>query len=186
MALFVISRKNLMDEPYPGQDPAIAVAAINPKQDAIRIKRPRAPVAKLDAERLLGTSGFDKLLEMLKTTKRTNDPAQDLHRIMLLYQIWGQELFPKLTLVDFIQKTQRVCTQRPLRMYLKEIIAMEKRRKMGSFAEESMYANPWAGSDSEDDVVISRVPNDEDDENINPHRLDLFASVPSSDYLPVW
>ena len=76
---------------------------------------------KLDADILLGDQGFPKLLDMtrkmnFKGNSKVVDLTQDLDRLMKLYHVWAIELFPKLRLDDFIQKTEKLCTQRRLKV----------------------------------------------------------------------
>jgi hypothetical protein len=86
-------------------------------------RRTRDPIAKLDAEKLLSEQGFPKLLAMFKKSRFTNTPKNNLMKVMSIfifnkgiYQIWGQDLFPKLNLNDFLVKTENVCTQGRLKV----------------------------------------------------------------------
>lgn len=79
-------------------------------------RRKANPRAKLDAERLLGPTGFPRLLAMARKIKPSGSDLRDLDKIITTYQFWAQDLFPKLLQTDFLKQTEKICTQRPLKV----------------------------------------------------------------------
>ncbi|CAG8446613.1 20834_t:CDS:2 [Dentiscutata erythropus] len=84
------------------------------KKEKPRAKR--APLPKLDAERLLGEDGLRKLRmksHELVINKR-EDPEKNLGNLMTFYQIWAHELFPSMKFRDVITKTEKICREKRL------------------------------------------------------------------------
>ncbi|CAG8708148.1 17212_t:CDS:2, partial [Cetraspora pellucida] len=85
------------------------------KKEKARAKR--APLPKLDADRLLGEDGLRKLLmksHELVIDKR-EDPEKNLRNLMTFYQIWAHEMFPSMKFRDVIAKTEKICKEERLK-----------------------------------------------------------------------
>ncbi|KAF9166102.1 chromosome segregation in meiosis- protein [Actinomortierella ambigua] len=82
-------------------------------------KKPRKPVPKLDAEKLLGEQGLPLLRKYGQTFRVRRKYASDsekranakdnLARMMAMCQTWGDNLFPKATFHDFIRLAEAKC-----------------------------------------------------------------------------
>ncbi|XP_012277011.1 TIMELESS-interacting protein [Orussus abietinus] len=116
----------------------------------------RAPVPKLNIERLKGPKGIHTIEEYFKGFKTygKGHEGTDLDRIMKRLEHWAHRLFPKYRFDDFIEKMETLGTKKDLHVYLKKY-----RLNMISF----------------DDAIIS--DKDEDENNIEQDEsipLDAF------------
>ncbi|KAF9971511.1 chromosome segregation in meiosis- protein [Actinomortierella ambigua] len=82
-------------------------------------KKPRKPVPRLDAEKLLGEQGLPLLRKYGQTFKiqrkyngeseKRANAKDNLARMMAMCQTWGDNLFPKATFSDFIRMAESKC-----------------------------------------------------------------------------
>ncbi|GAA5885357.1 hypothetical protein JCM16303_006017 [Sporobolomyces ruberrimus] len=88
--------------------------------DAAPVKKKRV-VAKMDETRLLGPTGFPKLIEDIKRVKLKGKghEAQDLKRVLSLYQLWSHQMYPKTNLRDTLTTVEKLCHKRSLQRSLK-------------------------------------------------------------------
>ncbi|KAG0231376.1 chromosome segregation in meiosis- protein [Actinomortierella wolfii] len=99
-----------------GQDAPLDLAEVKIVE---KEKKPRKPVPRLDAERLLSEQGLPLLRKYGRTFKirrtYTNEAEKranakdNLARMMAMCQTWGDNLFPKATFHDFIRMTESKC-----------------------------------------------------------------------------
>lgn len=89
---------------------------LDPAVSPSKTKRRTREIAKLDSDKLLSDAGLPALLAMFKKTKFKGEAFQNGQQLMRIYHVWAQDLFPKLTLQDFLTKTERVCTQTRMRV----------------------------------------------------------------------
>ncbi|KAF9905363.1 chromosome segregation in meiosis- protein [Linnemannia zychae] len=86
---------------------------------AVNIGKKRAKQVRLDSEKLLGNQGFPMLMDQGKRLKirdkyRTSaekdlNSKKNLADLMMLYQTWAHNLFPKSTFRDFIIQAESKC-----------------------------------------------------------------------------
>lgn len=157
---------NSLDQPpIPALDPSLDLLAAS---TAKKVRRPRE-FSKLDADKLLSARGLPHLLSIVKQTNLKTNVflfIQGLATMMGVYQVWGQGLFPKLTFNDFCKKTEKVCSQRRLRVFLRQNCNDDKRARMGiqddlddEQAQDHLLVNPWTNaSDSENDEKVYVAP----------------------------
>ncbi|KAI8929349.1 replication fork protection component Swi3-domain-containing protein [Entophlyctis helioformis] len=126
------------------QDPAAILPSSSGQQRASgsgTASTPRQPriVAKLDAERLLGPSGLPTLLQRAKKLrlKGKGHELQDLNKVLMIYKIWGLELFPKLAFPDFVERLERVCRERRVRLYMAQLLRDQEMKELGIGADHS-------------------------------------------------
>ncbi|GAA5911096.1 Csm3p [Sporobolomyces salmoneus] len=88
--------------------------------DAVPAKKRRI-VAKMDETRLLGPSGFPKLMQDIKRVrlKGKGHEAQDLKRVLSLYQLWTHQMYPKTNLRDTLTTVEKLCHKRSAQRALK-------------------------------------------------------------------
>ncbi|KAF9127032.1 hypothetical protein BGX30_014980 [Mortierella sp. GBA39] len=85
----------------------------------VNVAKKRAKVVRLDSEKLLGIQGFPMLMAQGKRFKIRNkhrtsaekdaNSKRNLADLMILYQTWAHNLFPKSTFRDFILQTEAKC-----------------------------------------------------------------------------
>ncbi|KAI9726205.1 MAG: chromosome segregation in meiosis- protein [Chrysothrix sp. TS-e1954] len=89
--------------------------------EEVKVRKPRAPVAKLDEERLLGTKGIPKLRKIGKERfkfKGKGHEYSDVAKLLTTYQLWLDDLFPKakfadgLTIIEKLGHTKRMQVMR--------------------------------------------------------------------------
>ncbi|KAM0748526.1 Swi3-domain-containing protein [Meredithblackwellia eburnea MCA 4105] len=86
----------------------------------VKLKK-RRTVAKMDDERLLGPSGFPKLLQDVKRfrVKGKGHEMKDLKKLMSLYQLWAHQMYPRTNLRDTLHSVERLCRKRRVHHALK-------------------------------------------------------------------
>ncbi|KAF8931093.1 chromosome segregation in meiosis- protein [Haplosporangium gracile] len=85
----------------------------------VNVAKKRAKMVRLDSEKLLGIQGFPMLMAQGKRLKIRNkhrtsaekdaNSKKNLADLMLLYQTWAHNLFPKSTFRDFILQAEAKC-----------------------------------------------------------------------------
>ncbi|KAJ3167964.1 chromosome segregation in meiosis- protein [Geranomyces variabilis] len=148
----------------------------------------RAPIPKLDADKLLCPEGLPRLRMMtskLSFKKKGNETA-DLRKLMSLYQLWGHGLFPKLKFNSFIEKTESICKQKRLKIFFQAVLAEERRLRYD--AAFDVLGNPEGGEssaaalqgDGEGKRMDDRMDLDEDEEDTPlEHSTSIFNPPPS-------
>ncbi|GAA5830320.1 hypothetical protein JCM3766R1_002868 [Sporobolomyces carnicolor] len=81
----------------------------------------RRVVAKMDETRLLGPSGFPKLIQDIQRVKLKGKghEAQDLKRVLSMYQLWTHQMYPKTNLRDTLASVEKLCHKRSAQRALK-------------------------------------------------------------------
>ncbi|KNC97301.1 uncharacterized protein SPPG_07230 [Spizellomyces punctatus DAOM BR117] len=99
-------------------------------------------LVKLDAEKLLGPSGLPRLrhLSSKLTFKGKGHETENLRKLIAFYQIWAHNLFPKLKFASFIERTEKVCRERRMKIFLEAVLQEERRRKTG-ITDDQMDSN---------------------------------------------
>ncbi|TIB68363.1 hypothetical protein E3P77_01106 [Wallemia ichthyophaga] len=95
--------------------------------------KPRRVVAKIDAERLLGTHGLPALMHDSAHWKFAGKGHEwaDLRRLLARYHLWTHKLFPKLQFGDVVERTEKICHQRRMEAALKGWKDALRRGEMG-------------------------------------------------------
>ncbi|OAQ32050.1 hypothetical protein K457DRAFT_30457 [Linnemannia elongata AG-77] len=85
----------------------------------VNVAKKRAKMVRLDSEKLLGIQGFPMLMAQGKRLKIRNkhrtsaekdaNSKKNLADLMMLYQTWAHNLFPKSTFRDFILQAEAKC-----------------------------------------------------------------------------
>ncbi|KAI8912099.1 replication fork protection component Swi3-domain-containing protein [Powellomyces hirtus] len=149
-------------------------SAVTSPQAESQDRSARRTTVKLDADKLLSTPGLPRLRhESSKLRfKGKGHEAADLQKLMTYYQIWGHGLFPKLKFESFVEKTESVCRQKRMKIFLDAVLAEERRRRYnnGASADEEYemkiedkdrirdgmdYDEPPDGKISEDATQVS-------------------------------
>ncbi|KAJ3175687.1 chromosome segregation in meiosis- protein [Geranomyces variabilis] len=153
----------------------------------------RAPIPKLDADKLLSPEGLPRLRLMTSklSFKKKGNQTADLRKLMSLYQIWGHGLFPKLKFNSFIEKTESVCKQKRLKIFFQAVLAEERRLRydaaMGVGGDEQGGEASAAArqSDGEGERMDDRMDLDEDEEDTAlEHSASIFNPPPSQSPAP--
>ncbi|KAG6907359.1 hypothetical protein DXG01_009243 [Tephrocybe rancida] len=82
-------------------------------------KEKRKPM-RLDEGRLLGPTGFPKLIKDTKNfrTKGKGHEATDLNRLLQVYGYWTHEMYPKTTFRDTVERVEKLCHSKRMHVAL--------------------------------------------------------------------
>lgn len=97
--------------------------------EEVKVRKPRAPVAKLDEGRLLSTKGIPKLRRISKERLRFRGKGHefsDVGRMLNLYQLWLDDLFPKAKFGDGLAIIEKLGHSKRVQVMRKEWIEEEK------------------------------------------------------------
>ncbi|SDA08151.1 BZ3501_MvSof-1269-A2-R1_Chr8-1g09588 [Microbotryum saponariae] len=86
-------------------------------------KKQRQPLAKLNDVRLLGPSGFPKLLDKVQKFKIKGvkgEEKNDLKRVLRMYQLWCHQMYPRTNLTDTLKVVEKLCHKRSVQSALKQ------------------------------------------------------------------
>ncbi|KAG6851018.1 hypothetical protein H0H93_004505 [Arthromyces matolae] len=80
----------------------------------------RRKPARLDEGRLLGSTGFPKLIKDVKNfkVKGKGHEATDLNRLLQIYGYWTHELYPKTTFRDTVERVEKLCHSKRMHVAL--------------------------------------------------------------------
>ncbi|KAG5650768.1 hypothetical protein H0H81_011107 [Sphagnurus paluster] len=83
-------------------------------------KRERRKPVKLDEGRLLGPSGFPKLIKDTKNfkIKGKGHEETDLNRLLQVYGYWTHEMYPKTTFHDTVERIEKLCHSKRMNVSL--------------------------------------------------------------------
>ncbi|KAG8829587.1 hypothetical protein FRC17_006355 [Serendipita sp. 399] len=84
--------------------------ALREEEEGTNDKPKRRVIAKVDDERLLGERGFPALIKEAKKfkPKGKGHEAEDLDRLLSIYQFWAHNMFPKTQFRDTVERVERV------------------------------------------------------------------------------
>ncbi|KAG8988738.1 hypothetical protein FRB94_002473 [Tulasnella sp. JGI-2019a] len=84
------------------------------KKDKDAGEKKRKPLPKLDEARLLGSHGFRSLVPVAKKfkPKGKGHEANDLDKVLEMYQLWTHRMYPKTQFRDTIEKVEKLCRSR--------------------------------------------------------------------------
>ncbi|KZT09497.1 Swi3-domain-containing protein [Laetiporus sulphureus 93-53] len=114
-------------------------------EDASKEKKERKQLPKLDASRLLGPDGFPALIKHAKTfkPKGKGHEADDLNRLLNVYQFWTHKLYPRMPFDDTVQRVEKICHSQRMHVALsvwkdeaKGISVNGRKLDIGSDAED--------------------------------------------------
>ncbi|KDE06697.1 hypothetical protein MVLG_03043 [Microbotryum lychnidis-dioicae p1A1 Lamole] len=91
--------------------------------DGVSAKKQRQPLAKLNDVRLLGPSGFPKLLDNVQKFKIKGvkgEETKDLKRVLRMYQLWCHQMYPRTNLTDTLKVVEKLCHKRSVQSALKQ------------------------------------------------------------------
>ncbi|KIM28752.1 hypothetical protein M408DRAFT_23414 [Serendipita vermifera MAFF 305830] len=93
-------------------------ASTQPNEEKDGAPKGRRTIAKVDDERLLGERGFPALIKEAKKfkPKGKGHEAEDLDRLMGIYQFWAHNMFPKTQFRDTVDRVERVCRSRRMQI----------------------------------------------------------------------
>ncbi|KAJ3034177.1 hypothetical protein HDV00_005396 [Rhizophlyctis rosea] len=158
--------------------PAAGAAQNNANGKKKRNAGPRGPMPKIDAQRLLSPAGLPRLKELSTKVKfkGKGHEVENLQKLITFYQIWGHELYPKAPFRQFVERVEKVCKQRHLKVFLNSVIQEERRQKMNILADH--------GEDNEirdDDYIMGDVEEDDAPANVNvDNGIDVAAAYPAT------
>ncbi|TFK76375.1 Swi3-domain-containing protein [Pluteus cervinus] len=84
------------------------------------VVKERKKVVRLDEAKLLASVGFPELVKRTKDFKIKGKgyEAQDLNRLMQVYQFWTHELYPKTTFKDTVNRIEKLCHSKRMNVAL--------------------------------------------------------------------
>ena len=82
--------------------------------------------------RLLSHQGLPRLLSTCGKLKFKGKgrEQEDLDKLLNFFQLWGHDLFPKLKFQSFIDRTEKICKEKRLRVFHTAVVQETKRRAM--------------------------------------------------------
>ncbi|KAJ1659548.1 chromosome segregation in meiosis- protein [Dispira simplex] len=140
--------------------------------DQIKPTRKRRVVPKLDATRMLSPEGLAYLKTkgpLLKLYGQGHEAA-DLAKLMQFYRLWAHQLFPKLAFPEFIVQSEKVCTQKRLRVHLDEW----RKPAPEPEPEPELESEPQLHFPATDDIIASHdISSDQSNlqDNVIPNEL---------------
>ncbi|GLB34906.1 putative swi3-domain-containing protein [Lyophyllum shimeji] len=83
-------------------------------------KKERRKPVRLDEGRLLGPTGFPKLIKDTKNfkPKGKGHEATDLNRLLQVYAYWTHEMYPKTTFRDTVERVEKLCHSKRMHVAL--------------------------------------------------------------------
>ncbi|KAL1990737.1 hypothetical protein VTN49DRAFT_6576 [Thermomyces lanuginosus] len=128
----------LQNIPKPaGQQPAVQPPSSDPAEpvlgldEEVKPTRRRRQVAKLDEERLLSQRGIPRLQKIAKSKLRFKGKGHefsDLERLLTLYQLWLDDLYPRAKFSDGLAIIEKLGHSKRLQIMRREWIDAEKPR----------------------------------------------------------
>lgn len=132
--------EELMNETVEDDDPVDPELhpLLNPKDNDHPLKGAEllSDKIKLDSNLLLSKNGLPKLRHMSKKFKIKQGKGsefENLQRLMLFYQIWAHELYPKIKFNSFINRTEKLCKEKRMRSFFKVALAAEKSSRLDNY-----------------------------------------------------
>ena len=149
--------------------------------DEIKItKKKRAPIAKLDDTRLLSEKGIPTLQKLSRTQfkkfKGKGHEFSDVGRMLRMYQLWLDDLYPRakfadgLAMIEKVGHGRRMVMQR--RAWVEEGKPKDSVEDGGDVAPEEDEAAVGAMQQHGGDIV-EQVGDDSDGDDIDPFDLDF-------------
>lgn len=93
--------------------------------EEVKVRKPRAPIAKLDETRLLSDKGIPRLRRITKDRLRFKGKGyefQDVSRLLNTYQLWLDSLYPKANFADGIAMIEKLGHKKRIQVMRKEWI----------------------------------------------------------------
>ncbi|PBP26654.1 DSHCT domain-containing protein [Diplocarpon rosae] len=119
--------------------------------DAVEVTRkPRAPRVKLDENRLLSSNGIPKLRNRAKhhlKFKGKGHEYSDAEKLLSMYQIWLDDLFPKARFLDALGMVEKMGHKKRMQMMRMEWI---NEGKPQAVHEDSLFDEPTLPSTEND------------------------------------
>ncbi|CAL3970788.1 unnamed protein product [Diplocarpon coronariae] len=119
--------------------------------DAVEVTRkPRAPRVKLDENRLLSSNGIPKLRNRAKhhlKFKGKGHEYSDAERLLSMYQIWLDDMFPKARFLDALRMVEKMGHKKRIQMMRMEWI---NEGKPQTVHEDSLFDEPTLPSIEDD------------------------------------
>ncbi|KAL1589236.1 hypothetical protein WHR41_02064 [Cladosporium halotolerans] len=152
--------------------------------EEVKVTKKRKPNPKLDEDRLLSTAGIPKLRRVARDRLRLKGKGHefsDMQRMLELYQLWLDELYPKakfrdaLTMVEKVGHTRRMQVSR--RAWIDE--SKSYRRREDEDAERRL-ADPTTQAAAERDDIFPQQPAASND---NARQQNKGADAPDDDEL---
>ncbi|ORY78408.1 replication fork protection component Swi3-domain-containing protein [Leucosporidium creatinivorum] len=129
------------------------------------VQKKRRVVAKMDETRLLGPSGFPRLLEDAGKfkLKGKGHEAQDLKRLMSMYQLWAHQMYPKTNLRDTLKTVEKLCHKRSVQRALKQ------------YRDESKHGKPGPPTTTTNNNGHALSDDDDDEDQLRPFSAPSFS-----------
>ncbi|KAB8339035.1 hypothetical protein FH972_021971 [Carpinus fangiana] len=100
--------------------------------EEVKVRKARAPTAKLDEERLLSVKGIPKLRKITKERlkfKGKGHEFSDVARMLNVYQLWLDDMFPKANFADGLSMIEKLGHKRRIQIMRREWIDEDKPNK---------------------------------------------------------
>ncbi|ORX82184.1 Swi3-domain-containing protein [Anaeromyces robustus] len=136
--------------------PANGQEAAAPKRKIIRKNIP-----KLDSNVLLSENGLIKLQTLLSKTsfkRGKGHEKENLSRLINVYQLWGHNLYPRLTFKSIIERTEKLCSEKRLRIAYstwKEANRYKRKYETNEYNESGIIRNNDESSNTNTDNDIN-------------------------------
>ncbi|MCJ1313518.1 chromosome segregation in meiosis- protein [Agyrium rufum] len=161
-------------------------------EEEVKVRKKRQPAPKLDEERLLSQAGIPKLRRITKERlklKGKGHEFSDVSRLINLYQLWLDDLYPKAKFADGLAIIEKLGHTKRLQVMRREWIDEGKTRDPSQHQEDKEIANIMRPEDditTKDDLVnpsndaalprVSSVPDATNSVRTKPASNSLFFS----------
>lgn len=166
-------------------DANLHAAPVQPPQDLdteVKVARKRKPIAKLDETLLLSDKGIPKLRRIGKERLRFKGKGHefsDINRMLNLYQLWLDDLFPKAKFKDGLAMVEKLGHSKRLQVTRRAWINESKPSRREEVDEErGQDGHERAGSEifDADRRVLEEQPNREANDEPPEDELDALLA----------
>ena len=177
-------------------DPGVPNPDVQPKSkdtshglgidEEIKVVKKRQPIAKLDDKRLLSQSGIPKLRRIAKDRfkfKGKGHEYSDLARLLNIYQLWLDDLYPRAKFADALAIIEKLGHQKKIQVMRREWISEGKPREAHNDKDASWAVSQTAKATEESRERASDA-GEQEPANTNvrlspdPDDEDLYAASP--------
>jgi len=128
--------------------------------EEVKVRKPRAPIAKLDENRLLSDKGIPRLRRITKERLRFKGKGyefQDVSRLLNTYQLWLDSLYPKANFADGITIIEKLGHKKRIQVMRKEWIDEDRPKPVVEEEEDGGFVVGDGGGKAEGGEVDGDV-----------------------------
>ncbi|KAL8830041.1 MAG: hypothetical protein Q9191_001658 [Dirinaria sp. TL-2023a] len=180
-----------MDMGAPARDNNETQAASNTNGDVlgideqIKVTKKRAPIPKLDEDKLLSQAGIPKLRRNAREKLRFKGKGHeysDAARLLQFYQLWLDELYPRAKFADGLAMIEKLGHKKRMQTMRREWINEGKPRQSMQDSESDGQADRGLGPLLESEQPVNPADGDERPRTPPVHHShdDLYSATPQA------